>query len=136
MNQIIIKGRLAADPELRYVDAKNGNKALSSFTVAVDRMYGEGADFFRVQVWGKTAEMVEKHFHKGKEILVQGTMENDPYKDKDDESKKRPFWQLKAQRIEFCGSKNDGKGGDADKPKDPNVPEGFIAVEDDDDIPF
>lgn len=133
MNQIIIKGRLAADPELKNVETKNGSKAVCNFNVAVDRTFGEETDFFRVQVWGKTAEFVEKFFRKGKEILVQGSMENVKY-EKDGE--KKSLWQLAAQHVEFCGSKNDGKSDSADKPKDPNVPDGFTPVEDDDDIPF
>lgn len=133
MNQIIIKGRLTADPELKYVDTKNGNKAVCNFTVAVDRMYGEGTDFFRVQVWGKMAEFVIKFFTKGKEILVQGSMESNS---QGEGKEKKTYWQLSAQRVEFCGSKNDGKSANDGNPTDPNVPEGFEPLEDDDDIPF
>lgn len=132
MNQIIIKGRLTADPEDKNVQVKGGDyKTVCTFTVAVDRTYGEESDFFRVQVWGKTAEFVVKFFSKGQEILVQGSMECNRY-EKDGE--KKSIWQLAAQRVEFCGSKKDK----ADKPRDPNVPEGFELLEDEDpdSIPF
>lgn len=128
MNSIIIKGRLTRDPELKYVSIKGDNKAVCKFSVAVDRTFGEGADFFNCQAWGKTGEIVDKFFTKGKEILISGSMECNPYENK--EGKKQYPWQLNVNRIEFCGSKNDSGGGAA-----PNLPDG-IDEEEDPDIPF
>lgn len=135
MNNVVIKGRLARDPESRSVDSKKGALTVCNFTVAVDRTFGEETDFFRCQAWGKTAETIEKFFTKGREILLQGSMENNPYEHKET-GKKVDSWQLRVDRFEFCGSKNDGQGSGANKPQDPNVPDGFVPIEDDDDIPF
>lgn len=126
MNQIIVKGRLVRDPESKTIATRKGDMAVCDFTVATDRMYGEGADFFNCQAWGKTGEIVEKFFFKGKEILVSGSMECDPYENK--EGKKVYPWRLKVGRVEFCGSKKDD-------PVQSKAPEGFTEV-DDDDIPF
>lgn len=131
MNQIIIKGRLTADPELKYAETRKGSKPVCNFTVAVDRTYGEETDFFRVQAWDKTAEFIEKHFYKGKEILVQGSMVNNPY---EKDGTRVQFWQLSAQQVEFCGKKEDTNNGA--NQAGPEIPEGFQAVEDDEDIPF
>ncbi|MDD4564795.1 MAG: single-stranded DNA-binding protein [Eubacteriales bacterium] len=131
MNQIIIKGRLTRDPELKYADTKNGSKAVCSFDVAVDKKFGEGADFFRCQIWDKRAEFVERFFVKGQEILIQGSMESRKYQDK--EGRDRTIWELKANQVEFCGSKKDKPASRSDS----SVPEGFQEVADDeDDIPF
>jgi single-strand DNA-binding protein len=105
-----------------------------NITVAVDRTYGEETDFFRAQAWGKTAELIEKFFTKGREILLRGTMENNPYENKET-GKKVPFWQLRVDQFDFCGSKKDGTEK-AGKSRDPNIPEGFEPLEDDDSIPF
>ena len=129
MNQIIIKGRLARDPELKYVNVKGGDKAVCTFDVAVDKNFGDGADFFKCQIWDKRAEFVDKFFKKGQEILVQGSHESRQYDDK--EGNKRTIWEVKANQVEFCGSKKDNAGGGGSS----QIPDGFQAI-DDDDIPF
>ena len=131
MNQIIIKGRLTRDPELKYADTKNGQQAICNFDVAVDKTFGEGADFFRCQMWGKRGEAIEKYFRKGQEILVQGQHESRQYTDK--EGNKRIVWELKANQFEFCGSKKDNASSGQSAPA---PVEGFIPIEDDEDIPF
>lgn len=105
MNNIIIKGRLTADPELKITP--NG-VSVCSFSVAVDRSYkkdGERqADFFNVNAWRGTAEFVEKYFRKGQEILICGEMQSRRYKDKDNNN--RTVWEVIASSVEFCGSSN------------------------------
>jgi len=128
MNQIIIHGRLTRDPETKTVSVKNETTTVCKFSVAVDRTFGEGADFFNCQAWGKTGEIVDKFFNKGKEIIVSGSMECNPFDGKD--GKKVYPWQLNVARIEFCGSKKDSAGAA------PNLPDGIELAEDDDDIPF
>lgn len=131
MNSIIIKGRLARDPELKYVDTAKGSTAICNFDVAVDKSFGEGADFFRCQMWGKRGEAIDRHFSKGQEILIQGQHESRQYTDKD--GNKRTIWELKANQFEFCGSKKDNQGNAR---SNSDVPDGFIPIEEDDDIPF
>ena len=72
MNKVIIVGRLTRDPDIRYTT----NSAMASFSVAVDRRFKQegqpDADFPRVIAWGKTAEFIEKYFHKGMKIAIEG----------------------------------------------------------------
>ena len=97
--------------------------------MAVDKSFGEGADFFKCQIWGKRAEFVDKFFRKGQEMLIQGSHEMRKYTDK--EGNDRTIWELKANQVEFCGSKKDNERPDS-KPSD--TPE-FVDVTDDD-LPF
>jgi single-strand DNA-binding protein len=110
MNSIVIKGRLTRDPELKTVQIKGDDKAVCNFSVAVDRRFGEETDFFDVAAWGKTAEFVDKYFVKGQEVLVRGSMQRRNYKDK--EGNKRVAWDLRAEEINFCGSKRDKPAGE------------------------
>lgn len=127
MNTILIKGRLSHSPELKEVEVKGEKRAVCHFDVAVNRRFGDEADFFKCQVWGKTAEFVKKFFEKGQEILVQGEMSCRKWQDNDGNN--RYAWELSADRVEFCGSKKDNSK--------PDVPEGFTEIEDDDEnIPF
>lgn len=128
MNLIAIKGRLTRDPELKTVTVKGEDKTVCNFAVAVDRSFGEGADFFNCQIWGKRAMVIDKFFSKGKEIVVQGEMRCRPYEDK--QGNKRQAWEVAVGQFDFCGKKSDDtSAGD--------IPDGFVQVDDDDDdIPF
>lgn len=115
MNCIIIKGRLTSDPELKHTQ---NDTPVCSVNVAVDRPYSKDkeTDFFTVVFWRQAAEFVCKYFSKGQEILVQGEMQSRKYEDK--EGNNRVAWEVKADRVEFCGSKSQSSdGGDAPAPK-------------------
>ena len=100
MNCIIIKGRLTSDPELKHTQ---NDTPVCSVNVAVDRPYSKEkeTDFFTVVFWRQAAEFVCKYFSKGQEILVQGEMQSRKYEDK--EGNNRVAWEVKADRVEFCG---------------------------------
>lgn len=104
MNRIIIKGRVAREIEIKTTAS---GKTVGNFSVAVDKGFGENksADFFRVTAWEKTAEFVSAYFPKGREILIEGRMESSKATDKSGNSS--TFWDLIAERVEFCGSKSD-----------------------------
>lgn len=115
MNCIIIKGRLTSDPELKHTQ---NDTPVCSVNVAVDRPYSKEkeTDFFTVVFWRQAAEFVCKYFSKGQEILVQGEIQSRKYEDK--EGNNRVAWEVKADRVEFCGSKSQNSdGGDAPAPK-------------------
>lgn len=131
MAYITIHGRFVRDPELSYVQVKGESRALCKFSVAEDKRFGEGASFYDCQMWGKQGEAIQKFFFKGKDIVLHGRHEQEPYEDKD--GKTRRPWKFSVDRFEFCGSKKDGESSSQ---SDPNIPEGFQVMEDDDDIPF
>ena len=130
MNSIIIHGRLVRTAEAGEFTTKNGDKrANCKFTVAVDRRYGEETDFFNCVCFGRLSEVIAKFFDKGSEIVVSGEMQCNPYEAKD--GSKRYPWSLVVNSMDFCGSKKDKDGSVND-----DVPDGFKAVDDDDDVPF
>lgn len=128
MNTIILHGRLTADPELR---TSTTGKAITTFTLAVDRKFkrdGEkNADFFKCVSFGKTAEFVDKYFSKGKEMILQGSMESREYEDKN--GVKRLVWECKVDVVKFCGSKSDSAEVNAAGAEQ-------VSMVDDDDLPF
>ncbi len=107
LNSIIIMGRLTADPELR---STSSGLSVTSFNVAVDRGYvraGEErkADFIPVVAWREKADFVSKYFRKGSMIAVQGSLQSRNYEDKN--GNKRVAFEVIADQISFCGSKNE-----------------------------
>lgn len=107
MNSIIIKGRLTQDPELKQTPS---GTAVCTVNVAVDRPYSKDkettTDFFTVVFWQQAAEFVSNYFAKGREILVQGEMQSRKFTDRDGNN--RTVWEVRASRVEFCGSKPSG----------------------------
>ena len=111
LNRITIMGRLTANPSIRMTAS---NKAVASFTVAVDRDYDrEKTDFFDVTVWEGKARFVEQHFTKGQLIVVSGRMERRTYEDKHGDAKEK--WEIKAEELYFGGDKK--KDGETASPK-------------------
>lgn len=107
-NKVIIIGRLTANPELKMTQS---GLAVTSFSVAVDRRFAKEsdevkADFFNVVCWRKTAEFVCNYFSKGKEILVEGELQNRSYTAND--GSKRTVTEIVAGNVNFVGGKNDG----------------------------
>lgn len=84
INKVILMGRLTADPELRQTQS---NISCCRFAVAVQRAYqkqGEErqTDFINIIAWRQTAEFVAKYFEKGSMIIVEGSLNNNNYEDK------------------------------------------------------
>lgn len=101
MNNVILIGRLVADPELRY--AAQSGKAVANFRLAVNRPFSKEkkADFFRVVVWGKQAENVSKYLKKGAQCAVEGSVQIEQYEDK--EGNVRYSTDIVANYVEFLG---------------------------------
>lgn len=133
MNAVHLIGRIANDLELRYT---NGGTACTSFALAIDKGKDKdgndlGADFPRVTVFGKQAENVCKYLAKGRQIGVAGRLETGSY-EKDGQT--HYTTDVIAQRVEFLGSKDQGQSTQHANNHD-DVPDGFMAVEDND-LPF
>lgn len=100
MNKIFITGRLTKDPELRTTAS---GIEVCGFTVAVDRKAGKDGekkcDFIDCTAWRKTGVFVEKYFHKGDGITVEGRLESEKYQDKDGNN--RVSWKVTVDEVEF-----------------------------------
>lgn len=107
MNSIVLVGRLATDPELKYIPS---GAAVCEFRLAVDRPFknqsGEReTDFFNVKVWRERAETVANYMSKGRLVAVQGRMEIRQWVAQD--GTKRSTAEVVAERVDFLP---DGRG--------------------------
>jgi len=108
-----VVGRLTKDVNLRTVNTQSGSKAVANFTVACNRDFGEGADFYQVTVWGKQAENCAQYVSKGSQVLVSGRMEQGSYEATTPEGTKynRETWTINANSVQFLDSKPNNNGG-------------------------
>jgi single-strand DNA-binding protein len=142
LNNVVLIGRLTKDPELRYIP--ESQNAVATFTLAVDRPFAKDkqADFIRITVFGKQAENCERFLTKGRMAGIQGRLQTGSYKNK--EGATVYTTDVVADRVEFLEWGDKTGAGDRsgfgferqDAKGAPEIPEGFQALEDDDDIPF
>lgn len=132
LNNVILMGRLVADPEIRTTST---NKSVANFRIAVDRGYGEDkkADFITIVAWESTANFVEKYFHKGDMIALRGEIQTRSYEDSN--GNKRTAFEVVAREVSFCGGKNEGNSN-SEKPNNSPAAPDFEEIGDDEELPF
>ena len=104
MNKVILLGRMARDPEVRFTQ---GN---CRFAVAVDRPYSsrrtEGdatADFINCVCFGKRGESIGQYFRKGNRIAITGRLQVSNWQDNN--GQKRYSTDVIVEDFEFCENK-------------------------------
>lgn len=80
MQRLTLIGNISTDIELSQTES---GKDYCKFSVAVNRPYNKGTDFFPCIAWEKKAEPIAKYCKKGSKIYICGTIAIDTYKDKD-----------------------------------------------------
>jgi len=133
---LVIQGNLTKEPEMRYTPA---GKAVLDLSVAVDVGFGEYKEtqWWKVTVWGKTAESCNQYLHKGSGIIAQGEIKGDK------ETGNPRIWigkdgtphasfEMTAMTVRFTDKKgSNGGNGNSSYSKNDAVPE-----DDSESIPF
>jgi single-strand DNA-binding protein len=102
--RIEVVGALGKDPELKFVQGKNGEFAVAEFSIADsqrENKNGEWADgltvWYKVSVLGKQAETVTDNLAKGTRVKVVGTLKVTEYTAKDGTVKQG--FEIKADEV-------------------------------------
>ena len=101
INQVILMGRLSQDPKVKPTTT---GKTLAHLSLAVDKVSGDGTDFFNLTAWEKTAELAQQYLNKGSKVLIQGSLSIDSW-EKDGQKFSRP--NITVRDITFLDSKSD-----------------------------
>ncbi|MEW5762419.1 MAG: single-stranded DNA-binding protein [Bacillota bacterium] len=101
LNRVILIGRLARDPELRYTPS---GSPVGRFTLAVDRPFTNrqgqrDTDFIDVVVWQKLAEVCAKNLAKGRLVAVEGRLQIRSYDDQ--QGIRRRAAEVVAETVKF-----------------------------------
>lgn len=140
MNKIILLGRLARDPEVRYSQGAEP-KAIARYSLAVNRRFkrqGEqDADFIPCVAFGKQGEFAEKYFRKGQMISVVGHLQVRNWDDNN--GNKRTTTEVVVEEQYFAEKKSNAEN--SQKRENDGIGEGFYPIDDDDidkfgDLPF
>ena len=150
VNKAILVGNLGKDPELRYTPS---GTAVCTFSLATTDRFknkqGEQQDrteWHNIVVWAGLAEICGKYLVKGKQVYIEGRIQNRSYDDRD--GNKRYISEIVANEMQMLsrageqgsGGSGGGSGGGGSRPT-PQVNEPAGRPEDppfnpDDDIPF
>ena len=146
INKWIGMGRLTADPELKQTQS-----GVSTCTVnlAVQRDYSDGngerqTDSICVVARRQTAHLLRKQLRKGSMIAVVGELRTRTYNDKRYPDVKHYVTEVYADKVSFCGGKNESGGNNDPAPAQtaPQAPaqvpnlDDFEQIGNDSDLPF
>jgi single-strand DNA-binding protein len=125
-NSVVLLGRLARDPELRYVGS---GAPVCSFSVATNQNYtksdgqkAQSVTFVDITAWRRLAEICNQFLKKGRQVLVTGTLKQDRWVDT---KTQQPRSKLKvvAREVKFLGPRPDAEPederGSEDEPETP-----------------
>ena len=125
VNKWIGIGRLTRDAELKYTA---GGTAVSKLGIAVNKRVKKGdewteqASFFDVTLWGKMAEGLNQYLVKGKQIAIEGELEQERW-EKDGQAHSKVT--ITASNVQLLGG---GQGSGSAGQSDVSVPAGFPAT--------
>lgn len=141
LNKATLIGNLGKDPEVRY--AQSGTPICTLRIGVTERRPKEGGvwqdqtEWFSVVCFGKIAENVGKYLKKGRQVYVEGRLQNRTWEDR--EGKQRQVTEVVASQVLFLGSAQadfkpqpDHNGYDQQPTEAFDPPTGFV----EDDIPF
>lgn len=101
INRVVLLGNMTRDPELR----RTGNgKAVTNFTLALNRYNNDEADFVDCVCWERIAENTAQYCHKGSKVAVEGSIQTGSYVDKDGHNRKTV--NVLCNRVEFINTNN------------------------------
>jgi single-strand DNA-binding protein len=105
INHVVLVGRLTKDPELTYTQS---GAAVCRFSIAVNRSSGAGGDnqdantsFFNIVAWNKTAEICKEYLTKGKQVGIDGRLQQRRWSA--DDGTRKSNVEIVAQTVQFFG---------------------------------
>ncbi|MDO4772712.1 MAG: single-stranded DNA-binding protein [Bacillota bacterium] len=109
MNNVTLIGRLVKDPEIRHL--QGSGRTVCDFRLAVDKQLSREkraqfeatgkptADFIRIVVWGRQAEICNTYLKKGAKVAIQGSISTSSYAD--EHGVRKYFTDVVARNVEF-----------------------------------
>lgn len=121
VNKVVLVGNVGKDPEIRFTQA---GEPIANFSLATSEHWTDKAgkkqektEWHRVEVFGKTAQVVRDYVTKGKPVYVEGSLHYEEWTDKTTGAKKTSC-KVRVSgfggRIVLLGSKNEGAAPQAD----------------------
>ena len=149
VNKAVLIGNLGRDPEMRYTQSGD---PIANFSLATSEKWTsksgekqERTEWHRVEVFGKTAQVVRDYLTKGRSVYIEGQIRYEEWTDKD--GNKRNTTKIRVSgpnsRLVMLGGRGEGGGrgggpssGSSDGPPADGGGGGDSFQATDDDVPF
>ena len=116
VNKAVLIGNLGRDPEMRYTQAGD---PIANFSLATSEKWTsksgekqERTEWHRVEVFGKTAQVVRDYLTKGRSVYIEGQIRYEEWTDKD--GNKRNTTKIRVSgpnsRLVMLGGRGEGGG--------------------------
>jgi len=123
-NIVVLVGRLTRDAELKYT---NSGMAVCRFSIANNKRKKSGdgwtdvARFFDIVLWGKQGETLNQYLKKGKQVAIQGELEQDRW---EQDGKARSKVEVNAASVQLLGGgeRQEGAAGGSPRPSSGQAP--------------
>lgn len=105
INSVTLVGRAGNDPDVKYFES---GSVVCNFSLAVNRRSrnSDQPDWFRLEIWGRTAEVAANYVRKGKLVGITGALKFDQWNDRATGAL-RTSPVIRVDRLELLGSKRD-----------------------------
>lgn len=122
LNRVMLIGHLGKDPELKFIPS---GSAVCSFSLATNESYKdkEGnqvdrAEWHKLVVWGKQAEIAGKYLKQGQQVFIEGKLQTRSW---EKDGQKHYMTEIVVLNFQMLGVKGDGAlASDEDKPVFPS----------------
>tara|TARA_R110002020_G_scaffold149240_2_gene325475 strand:- start:447 stop:875 length:429 start_codon:yes stop_codon:yes gene_type:complete len=106
MNIVHLSGAFTKDPELKEITVGERSTKVVNFVLASSRRFrkkdgtsDEETTFVNCEAWDSGAETIAKWFSKGDQIIINGSLKNEKWEDK--EGNKRSRDKVRVSSFEF-----------------------------------
>ncbi|EFO81503.1 single-strand binding protein [Oscillochloris trichoides DG-6] len=130
LNRVDLIGHLGADPEMRFLSS---GKAVCRFNIATNRISGQNeqgqrnyeTEWTQIEAWEQLAEQCNSYLHKGRKVLISGSLRTDSWTDKESgQTRYRTY--VRAREVLFLDARSDQS----------STPAEVGAQDTDDELPF
>ncbi|MBP9886745.1 MAG: single-stranded DNA-binding protein [Leptospiraceae bacterium] len=135
INNVILIGRITRDPEFKTV----GQTSLANFSLANNRSYMDNGtrkdvvNYFDCVVWGKLAEVLKQYAGKGKQLMVEGRLEQSTWDGQD--GKKQSKIRIRVENFQLLGGRPNSESQSSPEAAHSSLPSQTHFTPDIDEIP-
>lgn len=115
LNKVMLMGNITRDIQTKYTPNQT---MVADFGIAMNRRYKtqsgeekEEVTFIDCTAFGRTAEVINQYFTKGKPIFIEGRLKYDQWEDKQGGGKRSKI-SVVVDHFQFIGGDRDGGGGE------------------------
>ena len=108
LNQVTLMGNLTRDVDFKVFES---GACVAQFGLAINEVYRdsdgekqERVTFVDIETWNRQAEIASEHLHKGKRVVITGSLKYDSWEDEETQQKRSKL-SVRAYRIIFAETK-------------------------------